>query len=136
MPKNYGGKLDREGLMDSFDPNEPDLNEWASFIPRWRGAFQTHKDRAAALRALCPRFTASGILYNRRNGGRWEEIARFDVRDDQPERCERCGHNPTFGAVGAVLFDEGLDRVWIKHRRRVIDPPQLEWLCSDCRQKN
>lgn len=75
MPKNYGGKLDRDDLMDSFDPNERDLNQWASYIPRWRGAFHTHKDRSSALRALQPRFVASGILYYRPHADDPPELA-------------------------------------------------------------
>lgn len=136
MPKDYGGKLNREAMMDAFDPNHEDLNEWATFIPRWRGAFQTHKSRSAALRAMSPRFIAFGILY-RRFGSRWIEIERFDSRQAIPMNCYMCGMLRS-QKQNMMLFntDEYLERRWVKQHRRVVDPPHAAWMCRDCVRRN
>lgn len=126
---DFGGKITtrRDEMMDNFDPNAPDENEWASFIPRWRGSFHTHKERGRALRALNPRFAASGILY-RKVDGRWVEVHRHDIRDVAPSHCELCGKPKGASSWSA----DALVRGWLKERGKVVDPPCIAWMCWPC----
>lgn len=119
----------RDVMMDEFNPNVEPEGEWATFIPRWRGAFHIHRSRAAALRAAHPRFARSAILYRRQPGGTlvWVEVSRHDQRDDPPDRCDLCGHVPQ------DIFD-ALVRRWVKEERKVVDPPRAAWMCENCRQ--
>jgi hypothetical protein len=134
---NLGRKaIDRDSLMDTFDPNVEPEGEWATYIPRWRGAFHVHKTRAAALRSCNPRFALSSILYNKQNG-RWVEIERHDMRDPEPTNCELCGKPRKYGAIGSMFnYFDNLQRRWVKKRGRVVDPPRSAWMCYDCLQRN
>lgn len=134
---DFSGELltRRDVMMDEFDPNLPDRNEWATYIPRWRGSFHTHKTRGHALRAAHPRFAPSAVVYKRdfSTNGRWVEIHRHDAREEPPDACEMCGWTkPPSNPNSWRTWFPPLIRRWVRHAGRVVDPPRVAWMCEDC----
>lgn len=124
--------LDR---VRAFDPNQPgpSMPEWATYIPSRSQPWKVHGKRAIALNAINQlRQSEYGLLFQ------WDErwiLRASHIADDHREICELCQGTTRDIDAWSRHGDLGIFQ-WRRDKRgRILQPPELLYVCRDCERR-